>query len=160
MSAFTPADRPQRVEPEYAIIRIVNSGTFTFVVLGHKLEGFQMHWDGSKTVPCFASQSSCPYCKRGCPQRWKGYLHVFCFNTHREGFLELTPTGAEQFCFPLTADSSVRGVRFNAARANGAKTARLKLQFLPNESDLAKLPEPKSVVRTLEKVFAVNTSDN
>jgi hypothetical protein len=147
-------DRPPKSGPDLWIRRLKKKQWVIVTILCDSIWGVYVHWNGSKTEPCFEDKKKCPGHARQLPLRWKGYLHVWDHERKEECFLELTPLSAEQLLEQLGQLCGMRGSRCRVERMDGDK-ARLRVTLLGAGDHHGELPAEKSPLPTLSKLWGI-----
>src|SRR3990170_5858522 len=88
----------------------------------------------------------------GWPYRWKAYLHVHCYETQEEGFLELTGLARDSLLSQMSGNG-LRGQMISVERGGGMKT-RLRVRVLGEWSEADRGPllaekDPEDTLRSL-----------
>lgn len=156
MLPINRANEPPRPGPEMQVVRLKAGQELHATVLSDALWGCYVHWNGSRSEPCYADKKQCPGHKRGLPLRWKGYLHVVDNHRQTECFLELTPLAADQLIAQVGTGEPLRGQRLSMRRMSGDK-ARLKVTLLAHHTAVSKaeLPRAKDPYATLVKLWGI-----
>jgi len=139
--------------PKMPILRLKGGEEKTLLVLSQEVQGFWVHWTGRSTVECTVPHDDCHGHKMGFASKWKGYLHVVDVHSKRQGFLELTPTLAEQLQVQLIPERqrSVRGVTLSVSRtkANNGRVKVLVTHQYPGTRELPEEVDPLPSLRVL-----------
>jgi len=138
-------DTPPKEGPRLSVIRLkAGHGEVCFWIVGRAVRGFQSHWTGNLTVPCFRDDEGtyCESCDKELPTRWRGYLDVIMERNRDRGFLEMTAVGVESLELCVNGQCNLRGSRIKAARGGGDKT-RMRFTYLApsNPEQLRLCPE-------------------
>lgn len=151
-------DAPPKAGPALFVKRLKGEEALTVCILGDHVFGIWAHWSGKKSEPHYTDAKSCPGCQAAKAKRWKGYLHVYDYNTNREIILELTPASAHQLRMQLGRETGMRGERIRVVRSKG-DNGRLTITVLattPNPETLPKEKDPRPVIL---KLWGVDQED-
>lgn len=154
MDGLRLSHTPPAPGPDMEIRRLKAGQKITFTVYSSQFWGVWVHWNGSRTEPCFEDVKRCPGHLRQLPLRWKGYLHGFEHERSRDIFLEFTALAAQQLLSFFDSDALLRGKRFNIMRMQGDKS-RLRVQPLATVEHASSLPDGKSPLDVLSKLWVL-----
>lgn len=155
MSKFNFAPTPPKPGPELPLLRVLEDSVQSFTILSTSVLGIWCHWNvqGKCGMPCTLPVEQCLGHTKGWPLRWKGFLHVGCHTSDRQGFLELTPRGAVQLKNQVADWNALRGWRVQLTRTKGGKKGRLLVVLMGFSPASEKLPDEKSPLITLEELW-------
>jgi hypothetical protein len=162
---FEESSIPFSRGPDLYVRRLKAGEKMTFVILSDAFWGLRVHWDsrGRRTQPHYRNKGSCPGCKLGWPQKWKGYLHVL--NGAGEEILEVTPVMHDAILDQIGPGVSLRGHRFLGSRGQGDKarvtfTAQAHWSLLKASRELPEAKDPKPILLELWGLGDVRLGDD
>ena len=151
------APRP-RPGPSHVVVQLDAGEAIEGVILSKCYWGVGTHWNDragkhGRSERCTAGKGECSGCNGQLPNRWKGYLHLYCFSRRRDVFVELTPATAEAIDLQAPPDQNLRGQKIKLRRGEGGKKTRIQVSIEEFRGDLANLPEEKDPEPILEALW-------
>jgi hypothetical protein len=146
---------PPRPGPKMDFLTIRNTDPVDYIVLSNQISAHDVHWIGSRTMPCTTGKSTCEFCTQNKPIRWRGYLHVIPYReTGKQLFLCLTPGVGWEMLNEIEPDYTFRGKILSVWRANkSAASAMLFRWKTDNHTTFRELPPALDPGPFLDTVF-------
>lgn len=140
------------------VVRIAAGANLEVTALSTAVEGFDTHWNGKSSDPCFDPKETCPGCKKGHPQRWHGYLHVYIHGPGVQAFLDLPPVASSTLMHCLPSGENLRGCRIKLSRSEKSKRGEIFVSVQPKGNAESLLPQELSVWPVLRKLWGLDNS--
>jgi len=103
----------------------------TAVIVGCKVVGVLVHFNGKRSTPCNGNHTTCVGCTLGSSTRWKGYLGVWIKNWSRYAIAEIT-VNAVRTCPVLVKDGyPLQGRTLRLERLGEKKNSPVKAELSP-----------------------------
>ena len=134
----TPADKPLQAIVTAEAMTVTNT-----------------HYWGGRTVPC--EMPDCEACNASVPYRTHVYVSAFDPKTHVHLIFECTEHAARAFAEYITANSTLRGCYFSAARPKGTKNGQVVITTRPADLTRVSLPSPPDLVQALSVIWRLPT---
>lgn len=151
-STLRRQDEPPRPGPTHEVIRCEAGVGVRCQILSKTIWGCWTHWDGQRSRECTGEGTDCYGHTSGWPQRWKGYLCVWCGIRRSIIFLELTPASGTEILRQAGHGNSLRGLLLRLDRHGRSIRAKISVELTPcvgDGSDLPEALEPEPVLRRL-----------
>jgi len=146
-------DVPPRPGPEVEVIRVEKGPGVAVQIVSKKIWGVWTHWDGRRSRECTGEGLLCVGHSNNWPQRWKGYLHVWCPHRKQFCFLECTPAMAGEIIRLCGSDGNLRGMLLRASRHGNSIRAKVNVELTSSHNGGATLPEEQSPETVLRKLW-------
>lgn len=157
MAEVRRSQEPPKHGPELWVERLNANQRMQITILSEAIEGFDLHYTGRMTVPCYDDPAKCPGCIKRFPPKWKGYLHVWDEAKRRVCILELTFGATKQLRDFVAPEQSMRGMRLGIVRGR-AINSRLTIDMLPAYERVTGNPLAPAVscYISLKKLWEIN----
>jgi hypothetical protein len=143
---------PPKAGPEVEVIRVVPGAGVRGQIISDGIWGCWTHWDGRRSRECTAEGPLCDGHRAGWPQRWKGYIYIYCAVRKACVFLELTPAAGEELIRQNGSSSGLRGRLLRMDRHGASLRAKIIVELTAGLNGLHNLPEeanPEGILRKL-----------
>jgi hypothetical protein len=99
----------------------------------------------------------CEACNAAVPFRTHVYCSAFDPKTHAHFIFECTEHAARAFAEYITANGTLRGCYFNAARPKGTKNGKVCITTRPADLTRVALPSPPNLILALSVIWRLPT---
>lgn len=145
---------PPRPGPKMDFLTIRNTDPADYIVLSEQIFAHDVHWIGTRTMPCTEGKPLCEYCNMNKPIRWRGYLHVIPYHqTGKQYFLCLTPAVGWEMLNEIEPGYSFRGKLLTVWRANKSASSLMLFRWKENHTTFRDLPPELDPGPFLDTVF-------
>lgn len=153
-SRYVRCDVPPASSSVIELLRPKANFNSCLIICSPGFQGVRTHWAG-RTVPHLGNDGEvCPWCLQKKRLEWKGYLHVCKVDGKGSAFLELTPDAANYLKPQFEGVDNWRGGVIHVKRKDAKLRATLLCELTSFADAELKLPAPRDVMPTLEKLWA------
>jgi len=145
-------DDPPKAGPETEVIRVTPGAGVRGQIISDGIWGCWTHWDGRRSRECTGDLSECEGHRSSWPQRWKGYIYIYCAVRKDCVFLELTPSAGEELIRQNGSSVGLRGKLLRMDRHGKSMRAKIIVELTQGLNGISNLPlerSPESILRTL-----------
>ena len=144
----TPIGSPRVPE----LIRVPPAPPLEGVVTSSVVWELVLHWDGSRSRPCYGSAEECPHCGTA-PIRRYGLIQLYDKAASRRVWVQLTEEAVEQVRLSLEHGLTLFGAQAKIGRARPTARARMWIKLEPGTWAPSRLGTPQEPHDTLARVF-------
>lgn len=155
---FNWRDKPSVVGRTIPILKVDHSIAYRYVVCGDRLWARDVHWNvtARRSEYCTMDPTTCPRCKDEMPKREVTFLHVSLVNfPTSDGFLELTPEGANNFFNALREGEPMRGLQILVQRARKTLKSPILVECVNRVEEMTPFPVSADPTTTLMRLWRV-----
>lgn len=155
---FNWRDKPTVVGRTIPILKVDHSITCRYVIAGDRLWARDVHWNGGsrRSEYCTMDLNTCERCRAQLPKREVSFLHVSLPNfPSQDGFLELTPEGANNFFNALAEGQAMRGLIIMVQRARRTLKSPILVEIIGKQDDMSAFPKSADPTATLMRLWRV-----
>jgi len=123
-------------------------------ILSRKPFGYWSHWYRGLSHPCYETDCACATPLSKLPRELHFVLHVKCYETNQDFFLEITDTCTRQLLDQVPDKTNLRGLRVVFTRSKGGDKGRLRCRVDGIAQFDQDLPAEANPRKTLDVIWS------